>query len=455
MPKNLKITIAVLALIGAQALPGPSLAAADRRPLSLDEAVAAGIQASPGLHASEMRVDASAAKTRELAAGQLPSLKFAGGYTRLSEVPPFQVTLPISPNPIVVSQNYFNTYTLRLGVQQPLFTGFRLEAGTASARFLEKSTGLDLEKDRAEFVFAVKSAYWALAGAMDIERSVAENISQVTEHLKDVQAFFDQGLLTKNEVLRAELQLSNAELMQIDARNAVEVARTSLNNLIGWPLTTELELTTSPESLASALPAEEKPAEDAALAQSLIQTALADRPELKSAEFRIKASEAGVTAAKAGWYPQVYLSGNYYSLRPNPRLMPARDNFYDTWDIGISLSFDIWNWGLTRSQTRQAEAQVAQARDARKLLSDQAVLEVTQSRLALGQARQKIGVAGQAVAQAEENLRITRERFKQGVALNTDVLDAEVALLQSKINRTQAAIDLVLAQARLQKALGH
>jgi outer membrane protein TolC len=244
-------------------------------------------------------------------------------------------------------------------------------------------------------------------------------------------------------------------MMRIDSRNAVEVARTLLNNLIGLPLTTEVELTTSAESLAAALAGQEKAAEDTASAQSLIQTALSDRPELKSADFRIKASEAGVKAAKSGWYPQVFFSGNYYYLRPNPRLLPSRDKFYGTWDIGISLSFDIWNWGQTRSQASQAEAQLAQARDARKLLSDQAVLEVTQSRLAEAQARQKIGVAGQAAAQAEEYLRITRERFKQGVVLNSDVLDAEVALLQGNINRTQAAIDLALAQARLQKALGH
>jgi len=455
MPKNLKMMLTVLALIGAQSLPGPSLAGEDRRPLSLDEAVAAGLQASPGLHASQARVVASTAKTRELAAGRLPSLKFAGGYARLSEVPPFQVTLPISPVPIVVSQNYFNTYTLRLGLQQPLFTGFRLEASADSARFLEKSAGLDLEKDRAEFIFAVKSAYWGLARAREIEKAVAENVSQVGEHLKDVRAFFDQGLLTRNEVLRAELQLSNAAMMAIDARNAVEVARTSLNSLIGWPLTSELELTTSADSLAAAVPAEETTAEDAASAQSLIQTAFADRPELKSADLRIKAGEAGVRAAKAGWYPQVFLSGGYYYLRPNPRLLPSVDKFYGTWDIGITLSLDVWNWGQTKSQAIQAEAQLAQARDSRKLLSDQAVLEVTQSRLALGQARQKTGVAGQAVAQAEENLRITGERFKQGLALNTDVLDAEVAFLQAKISRTQAAIDLVLAQARLQKALGH
>lgn len=453
MPKIWKVICPTLVLFVAQAIPEPSLTAADKRFLSLDEAVAAGLEASPGLHASRMEVDSSAARTREVAAGRLPALKLGGGYTRLSVVPPFEVTLPIFPTPVEVSRNYFNSWGLSVGLKQPVFTGFRLEAGTESARFLEKSAGLDLEKDRADFTFAVKSAYWGLARAREVERAVLENVSQVTEHLRDVRAFFDQGLLTKNEVLKTELQLSNAELMRIDARNAAEVARALLNSLIGLPLETEVELTTTAESLAATFPAEEITADSAA--EALIQTALSDRPELKSAEFRIKASEAGVKAARSGWYPQVFLSGNYYYLRPNPRLMPSKDRFYGTWDIGISLSFDIWNWGQTRSQASQAEAQLAQARDLRKLLGDQAALEVTQSRLELGRARQKTGVAAQAVVQAEENLRITRERFRQGVALNTDVIDAEVALLQAKINRTQAAIDLVLSQARLQKALGH
>ncbi|MEN6310020.1 MAG: TolC family protein [Acidobacteriota bacterium] len=444
MSKKIKI-LGILLLL-------PLAAFGQKRPLSLEEAVTAGLATSPGLHASRMRVDASAARSREVSAGRLPSVKFAGGYTRLSEVPPFQVSLPISPDPIVVSQNYSNIYTLKLGVQQPLFTGFRLEAGTESARLLEKSAGLDLDKDRSEVVFAVKIAYWGLSRAVDVERVVEENIGQVREHLKDVRAFFDQGLLTKNDVLRAELQLSNVEIMGIDARNAVAVARTSLNSLIGLALDIEVEPTTSAAASAAALPVDDAPAE--AAARALIDTALANRPEIRSAEFRIRASEAGVKAAKAGWYPQIFLSGNYYYLRPNSRFMPAVDKFKDTWDIGVSLSLDVWNWGQTKSQTEQARAQLAQARDARKLLEDQAVLEVTQTRLALTQAREKLKVASEAVGQAEENLRMIRERFKQGVALNTDVLDADVFLLQAKLGRTQAAIDLVLAQARLEKALG-
>ena len=437
--------IAAIAVVLALPLPG----GAQRKPLSLDEALAAGLESSPGLHASQLKLEAATAKSREIAAGRLPSFKFGGGYTRLSEVPNFQVTLPFSPNPIVVSQSYFNNFNLRLGVQQPLFTGFRLKAGEGSARMLAAAAGQDLEKDSAELTFAVKNAYWGLARARDFEKVIDENLRQVAEHLKDVRAFFGQGLLTKNEVLRAELELSNAEIMKIDARDAAEVALTALVSLIGLPLDTDVDLTTSVESQASRIQADAGDGEG-----SPVERALANRPEIKSAEFTIKASELGVKAARAGFFPQVFLSGNYYYLRPNPRILPSLDRFKATWDVGVSVSFDVWNWGQTKRQVEQAEALLGQAREVRKALEDQAVLEVTQSRLSLVRAGEKVRVAGQAVGQAEENLRVTRERFKQGVALSSDVLDAEVALLQAKLGRTQATIDQVLAQASLEKARG-
>jgi len=437
------------AAVFAALLALPLAAVAQPRPLSLEEALAAGLEKSPGLQASRLELEAATARSREVAAGRLPSLKLGGGYTRLSEVPDFQVTLPISPDPIVVSQSYFNQFNLRLGVQQPLFTGFRLQAGERSARLLEAAAGQDLEKNRAELVFAVKAAYWGLARSREFEKVIDENVRQVGEHLKDVRAFFDQGLATRNDVLRAELELSNAEIMRIDARNAAEVALTTLVSLIGLPLDADIDLTTSVESRASRIPAEAGKGDG-----DPIERALAQRPEIKSAEFRIKASEMGVKAVRSAFLPQVYLSGNYYYLRPNPRILPSLDRFKGTWDVGVSVSFDIWNWGQTKRQTEQAEARLGQAREARKVLEDQAVLEVTQCRLSLARAGEKVRVAGQAVGQAEENLRVTTERFKQGVALSSDVLDAEVALLRAKLGRTQAAIDQVVAQARLEKALG-
>ena len=427
----------------------PFASIAQKRPLSLEEAISMGLEASPGLHASRMRVESLEARSREIQAGRLPAVRLGGGYTRLSEVPPFEVNLPVLAKPIVVSQNYFNSFSLRLGIEQPLFTGFRLQAGAESARMLMKSAGHDLEKDRAEFIYAVKTAYWGLLRTREFEKVIAENIRRVEEHLKDVKAFFEQGLMTKNDVLRVELELSNAEMMRIEARDAAEMALTTLNSLIGLPLDTDVGLTTAVESQASPLAAEADSQDEAA-----VVAAISDRPELKSADSRVKASEFSLKAARSGYYPQVFLSGNYYYLRPNPRIMPALDSFKGTWDVAVVVSFDLWNWGKTRSQEEQAKAQLAQAQDGRKLLEDQAVLEITQSRLSLARAREKVRVADLAVSQAGENLRVTREKFKQGLALNTEVLDGEVSLLQVELNRTQAKIDRMLAQASLEKALG-
>jgi len=439
MPKKI-LTVAVLLL-------APLTAGAQRKPLSLEEAVAAGLERSPALQASQAAVDARAAEAREVAAARLPALKLGGGYTRLSEVPDFQVSLPIAPDPIVVSRSYFNNFNLRLGLQQPVFTGLRLEAGERSARMLESAAGRDLAKDRADLIYAVKSAYWGLAKAREVEKLVEENIRLVSEHLEDVRAFFGQGLVTRNDVLRAELELSNAEIMRIDARNASETALAALDSLIGLPLATDVELTTSAAGQASRIPAE-APAADP------VEEALERRPDLQAADLRIKAFEWGVKAARSGLYPQVFLAGNYYYLRPNPRYLPALDEFKGTWDLGVSVSFDLWDWGRTKSRAEGARAQLARARGARELLEDHVILEVTQDRLALLRAKEKVRVAGQAVGLAEENFRVSRERFRQGVALSADVLDAEVAWLGARVNRTRAEIDLVLAQARLDKALG-
>jgi outer membrane protein TolC len=132
----------------------------------------------------------------------------------------------------------------------------------------------------------------------------------------------------------------------------------------------------------------------------------------------------------------------------------VRDEFKDTWDIGVAASFDIWNWGTTIHQTNQARAQLEQSKDALGLVRDRITFEVTEAYLSHRQAQEKIAVAEQAVAHAEENHRTTVEKFKAGVALNTDVLDAETSLLQARTNYTQALVDYELAVARLEKSIG-
>lgn len=159
-------------------------------------------------------------------------------------------------------------------------------------------------------------------------------------------------------------------------------------------------------------------------------------------------------AARSGWFPQIYLAGNYYYSRPNQRIFPAIDAFKDTWDVTVGVSLDIWNWGTTVHQTDQAQAQLAQAQDAVGLIKDGITLDLTQAYLNLQQASERISVADNGVKQAEENHRVTTMRFNAGLASTSDLLDAEVALLQAKTNQTNALVDFELAQARIEKAIG-
>jgi outer membrane protein TolC len=415
--------------------------------LTVEKAIQLGLDNSKALHSSLMRLNYADAKAAEVNASRLPSLKFGGGYTRLSEVPAFAITLPaqLGGNSFTLAPSLINNYTLRATLEQPLFTGFKLDAAADAADYTARASEQDHAKEKSELIYNVRAAYWSLFKAMEFKKVVDENVEQVKAHLKDVQSMLDQGMATTNDLLKVQVQLSDAQLRQIEANNNVQLAMISLNYVIGTPLQTKITIESGIKH--------QTPANFSDLS-SLIQKAMDKRPEVKAMEYRVKAGEAGVTAAKAGWWPQIFLSANYNYNRPNQRVQPTQDLFKDTWDVTLGVSLDIWNWGKTLHQTDQAAAQYEEAKDGLAQMQDGVTLEITQNFLNLNQAKERIGVAEQGVRQAEESYRVTNKRFKEGLAQNSDLLDAEVALLQARTNYTQALVDYELAGARLQKAIG-
>lgn len=419
-------------------------AAQQKLQLSLEDAVRLSFDKSKYLHASLMRVQYADAKAGEAGALLLPSMKFNGGYTKLSTIPAAQVSLPFLTTPITISPSIVDNYTARVTVQQPLFAGFKLQRNVDIADYTVHATQKEYDRDKADLAFNVKSAYWSLAKAIELQNVIDENVEQVKAHLKDVQSWQGQGLITNNEVLKVQVQLSDIQLRQIDAHNNVQLAKISLNNVIGLPLDTDIQLATN-------LMHEHRVFTDL---QSLIRQAQERRAEIKSMQYRVQAGDAAVSLAQSGWWPQLYLVGNYVTARPNQRIFPSQDVFKDTWDVGVSVSLDLWNWGSTVRQTDQARAQLEQLKDGFGQLQDAVALEVTRDYLNLSRARERISVAEQGVRQAEENYRVTSGKFKQGLALNSDLLDAEVALLQAKTNYTQAFADYETAEASLERSIG-
>ncbi len=418
--------------------------AQDKRALTIDEAIQLGMHNSTSVHISEAKALAADAKAAEAHAARLPSLKLQASYTRLSDVQPFAVQLPSAPGPVIISPTVLDQYASRVSLQQPLFTGFRLVNAADAAEYSHEASRFDVAGERAQTVYNVRVAYWSVYKALEVQRVVDENVEITRVHVADVTQMVAHGLATRNEVLKVEVQLSTAQLAQLESANNVKNAMMGLNNLIGLPLDTEIRIT-SPINAGTA---------QTQSAVALTHQALASRADVMAAEMRTNAAGASVAAANGGWFPQISLFGNFSYSRPNPRIMPTKDEFKDTWDVGVSLSWDIWNWGATKHQSEQAEAVHSQTRFALEQLKDNVSLEVHQSYLTLVQSQQKITVASTAINQAEENYRMTREKFTQGTASNTELLDAEIALLQSQLHYTVALVDDELAHARFARVMG-
>ncbi|MEW6508691.1 MAG: TolC family protein [Bacteroidota bacterium] len=418
------------------------ISAQEKLSLTLERAIEIGFQNSKLLHSSLTKVKSAEAKVKEVEALRLPSLKLNAGYRRLSEVDPFIIITPFGSFPI--APGIFDNYSVQLSVFQPLFTGFKLVSNTKLNEELSKATAEEYNKDKSELLFNIKNSYWGVFKATQFKKVMDETVEQIKAHVVDAKNLEKAGMITQNDILKIEVQLSNALYQQLEAENAVKLSMTILNNVIGISLNTQIEI-------ATAVKLNEYKYNDLS---KLIDSAIKNRPEIKAAVSRVRASESGVTLAKSSWYPQLSLYANYYYSKPNQRILPAQNRFDGTWDAGINLSMNIWDWLTTKHQTDQAEAQLALAVDGISIVKDNITLEVTQNYLNLSQANKKIDIAKLIVNQAEENMRVTSQKFRNGLATSSDLIDAEAALISAKTNYTTSLVDFELSKAKLEKSLG-
>jgi len=417
--------------------------------LTLDEAIRLGRERSRTLKVSAAKVDAAQAKADEVSTALLPAVRAEANYKRASEVDPFQIQFPGAPQPTVISPVVLNNYNVAVGVSQPIFLGFRLRSNARAAASMAEVARSDYRSSEADLVLGITAAYWTLHQTRETTRLTRQNVERLTRYVEDVEKLMKAGLATTNDLLKIQVQLSSARLTLIDATIDARLALMNLNNVIGRPLEADVELTSAPgldRRDAKGLP--EDPLAPA------IDRAFDARPELEAMHYRIEASKEGVTAAQAGWWPQLALVGSYLYSRPNPRIFPTRDMFIGTWEVGLRLQWDVWTWMTPAYQTEQAVAMVRQNELQLEQMKENISLEVHRSALGLRRAREKVEVAELGVQQAEENLRSTTEKFKNGLATSTDLLDADVAALQSRTSLTGALVEFEMARATFVRATG-
>lgn len=411
--------------------------------LTLKESLELGLKNSKDLKISSSKLTSSDAKISEVGSQMLPKLSLSASYTRLSDIPPFEIVTPLTPNPIKLYDIILNNYNVKLSLQQPLFTGFRLSSLKSAAEYNYKSVEKKYDEDINKAAFEIHSAFWNYYKAKQIKNLIEENLKQTALHLEDTRNFLENGLVTRNDLLKLEVQYSNTELLKIDAENNVELARVAFNKAIGIELNSATDLVVK----------EIEPSEYEYAFEVILAEAKEKRNDLRSLEYKIQASEENIDAARAGWFPSLFLFGNFYYSRPNQRILPPEDKFDDTWDVGVSLSWDLWNWGQTSSLTTQAEENKFQAEISLSKLEDAVEVEVYQSYLSYKKSLDRIRVIQKSIEQAEENYRITKEKYNTQLATSNDLIDAEVSVLQAKTNLTNALVDYELSRLTLEKAI--
>jgi outer membrane protein TolC len=214
----------------------PAILGAQTRPLTLEETIGLGLENSKQLHSSSARSAYAEAKASEAASALYPSVKVQAGYTRLSDVPQFVIPLP---GMSVAFPVILDNYSAKATVSQPIFTGWKLQSAADIASDNANASETDLARDKSELIYSVTSAYWNLYRLRELKRLSDDGVKQFEQHSTDVQNMMKQGIAVTNDVLKVNVQLANARLVQSDAENNVRLAQISLNSLIGLPLETE------------------------------------------------------------------------------------------------------------------------------------------------------------------------------------------------------------------------
>lgn len=412
--------------------------------ITLEEAIRLGMNKSESLKISESKLKYSEASATEISSQLLPKLQLNASYMRLSDIPSFTIDLPVLPAPVVIQEPVLNTYSVKLSLQQPLFTGFRLSSLKSAAELNREAAKTEFSKGKNEEAFKIINAYWNFYRAKKMVELFDENLTALKAHLNDTREFVGRGLATRNDLLKIEVQYSSVELQKIEAENNYKIAQGVLNKILGYPVTNDMEIIAE-----QIIPEKYNFSFDA-----LLNTAKNNRPELQTLNFRIDAGEENINAASSNWFPSLFLVSNFYYSRPNQRIFPLQDKFNDTWDVGVALSWDIWNWGYNSAKTEQAEQNVVQLKSALQQVKEAIEMEVYNNFLAVNAALDKVELNKKAVEQSEENYRITDEKYKVQLAASADLIDAEVSYLQAQTYLINSLVEFELAKVKLEKSIG-
>lgn len=405
----------------------PEAAAMD---IDLKGAVKTAIQNNRDITIAELKRREAEADVSAAAAKKNPSVSYSWQRNQY----PTQVVTTV-----VGTQSSNHGYSQGINVSWPIWTFGKVEGAIDAARYQKNIADLNVYKTEADTKLAAVQAYYQYLEAVKLAEVQAQSVTDYASHLNNVQQQFDAGIVAKLDVLSSNVSLANAKQKSIAADNTRDVAEANLNNIMRIPMNTTLN------PLDKNFP---EPEFDLTMEQAILM-AQKYRWELVEADYGVKAAEASLRSAKAGYLPTVSVGGGYNWKEAS---VTAVDK--DDWAVQGGLSWSLWDGGATQASVKKADAAVKTAQETLLQAREKIELEVRQDYLNVLSYKEQIRAAEASVAQAEEAYKIATVRYSSGVGINLDVLDAELALNTARTNYITALYNYNIGLATLEHAMG-
>jgi len=413
--------------------------AQERKAITLSEAIDLSLKNSKQLKISTAKIEEATATLKESENRRLPDASVSASYLRLGtaniDIKKQNNSGGSNGESPKVSQAAYGI----LNASLPLYAGGRIRYGIESSRYLAEAVKLDADSEKDEVIENTIEAYVNLFKARTAVDLVNENLTQTQQRVKDLSNLERNGLLPRNDLLKAELQASNTELTLLDVENNWQLANVNMNLLLGLPEKTIL----IPDSSLLQQTVPVKTLDD------YIQSAITHRKDIAALALRKQAAQTGIKATRSEYYPSIQLTGGYIAANiPNVLTITNATN------IGLGVAYNIGSIWKTKAKVQGAEARAKQLIANEELLNDQVRLQVNRAYLNLLSSQKKIEVHAKAIEQATENYRIVKNKYNNSLATTTDVLEADVAQLQARLNYTSAKADAIIAYNQLVLASG-
>lgn len=431
-------------LLLAVLLPGLTAPARAQQPreLTADESVRLGLSQNARTAAAHARAYAAGAALRGSRADRGPTFAARANYTRLSNnIPVLSYRLLGEGSPVTLVPVQLDRYEGEVRFEQSLFSAGGKRHAVAAAVGDAEAAYLRAEQADCDVALDIRRAYWELHRARAVRASLEHALERVDVHLRMVQERVRAGTALRRDLLAAQTRMSEIRLEVLDADNAIETAQLQLNQLIGLSLDTPLALSTTPDSVAIVMP-------------DLDAESERELPSIAALRADVSAAEARLEASESTRWPGFDLAGRFLYAKPNPYFFEEQQYLRHSFEIALTTQWTFWDNGRRSAASGELRAQLGAVRQDLQDARTQAAVTRRSRRLDALHAYRASELAAQTLTEAAETYRVTREQFREGAALATDVLDAEESYRRAEARRAGARADFEIAQAALLQARG-